>query len=191
MWGVESTRMAISRASVIPRQGPDSATSAATVRPGTRLLSSCVDVHADAEAAFALLCEIEKWPVWLSFLRSAEVVNRDVPLSLGSEVRIRSAVPGETEQLFEVDHFITNHQLSLVGAYSVRRRFDFRLERKTARCKLHARVEYPAYGGRVGVLYDGLRAGRKLAAQLEASLVHFKHLAEYKPVEKDELLRDF
>jgi hypothetical protein len=65
------------------------------------------------------------------------------------------------------------------------------VERKTTRCKLHVRLEYPAYGGRLGVLYDGLRAGRKLATQLEESLVHFKHLAEYRPVEKDELLADF
>jgi hypothetical protein len=41
------------------------------------------------------------------------------------------------------------------------------------------------------VLYDALRAGRKLATQLEESLIHFKHLAEYRPAEKDELLADF
>lgn len=171
---------------------PSSAGTALVPRPGTRLLSACVDVQTAAETAFSLLCAVEKWPVWLSFLRSAELIDSAAPLGMGTEIRLRSAIPGDDDQLFEIDHFISNYQLSLVGAYSVRRRLDFRLERKTSRCKLHARIEYPAYGGRLGVLYDAIRAGRKLATQLEESVVHFKHLAEYRPAaEKDELLADF
>jgi uncharacterized membrane protein len=162
----------------------------AVPRPGTRSLSAAVDIHAPAETAFSLLCTVQKWPVWLSFLRTAEPVDPLTPIILGSEVLVRSSVPGDPEQLFEVDHLISNYQLSLVGAYSTRRRIDFRLERKTTRCKLHARLEYPAYGGRLGALYDALRGGRKLATQLEESLTHFKHLVEYSG-EKDELLADF
>jgi uncharacterized membrane protein len=167
-----------------------SAASPAVARSGTRLLSASVDIQAAAETAFTLLCAVEKWPVWLSFLRSAEVTD-STPVGAGSEIVLRAAIPGEPEQLFEIDHFITNHQLSLVGAFSIRRRIDFRIERKTSRCRLHARLEYPAYGGRLGVLYDALRAGRKLATQLDESLLHFKHLAEYNPTPKDELLADF
>lgn len=170
---------------------PSTAASGVVARPGTRLLSASVDVQTAAEAAFSLLCAVEKWPVWLSFLRSAELLEAGAPLGAGSEIVLRSAISGHDEQLFEVDHYITNHQLSLVGAYSIRRRLDFRLERKTTRCKLHARLEYPAYGGRLGVLYDALRGGRKLATQLEESLLHFKHLAEYNAAPKDELLADF
>ena len=162
----------------------------AASRAGTRSLTASVDVHAGAEAAFSLLCAVEKWPVWLSFVRSAELAEAG-PLRFGSEVRLRCAVPGDPQQLFEVDHFVTNHQLSLVGAYSVRRRLDFRLERKTTRCKLHVRVEYPAYGGKLAMMYDALRAGRKLATQLDESVLHFKHLAEYNVNAKDELLADF
>lgn len=176
--------MAIARFSAVPG-------STAGSGPASRLLTASVDVQTAADAAFALLCCVEKWPVWLGFLRSAERLLPGSPLEIGTEVRLRSAIPGQEEQLFEVDHFITNHQLSLVGAYSVRRRLDFRIERKTARCKLHARLEYPAYGGRLGAAYDAVRAGRKLATQLEESLVHFKHLAEYNHTEKDELLADF
>lgn len=159
-------------------------------RTGTRSLSACVDIQTGAEPAFALLCAVEKWPVWLSFLRSAEVVDGH-PIGAGSEIRVRSAIPGQTEQLFEVDHYITNYQLSLVGAYSVRRRIDFRLERKTTRCKLHVRLEYPAYGGKLAMMYDSVRAARKLAMKLEESVLHFKHLAEYNANPKDELLADF
>lgn len=158
-------------------------------RAGTRSLSAAVDVQTAAETAYSLLCAVEKWPLWLSFLRSAELVE-SMPIGLGSEILVRSSIPGEPEQLFEVDHLITNHQLSLVGAYSVRRRLDFRIERKTTRCKLHARLEYPAYGGKLGVLYDQMRVGRKLATQFDESLTHFKHLAEYNN-SKDELLADF
>lgn len=159
-------------------------------RQGVRTLAATVDVQAGADAAFALLCEIEKWPVWLSFLRSAKVAG-DLEIGAGTEVLLRSAIPGETEQLFEVDRYITNNQLSLVGAYSTRRRLDFRIERKSARCKLTIRLEYPAYGGRLAMMYDAIGSGRKLATQLEASATHFKHLAEYNHNAKDELLLDF
>jgi uncharacterized membrane protein len=159
--------------------------------PGTKTLTAAIDIQAPAETTFELLCTVSKWPVWLSFLRSAELVSQDETVMVGTEVKVRSSVPGDPEQLFEVDHFISNYQLSLVGAYSTRRRIDFRLERKTTRCKLHARIEYPAYGGRLGALYDGIRAGRKLASQLDESLVHFKHLVEYSGNTKDELLADF
>lgn len=182
--GEETLSMAILSTAV-----PQSGRSAAS-RQGVRTLSASVDIQAGAEAAFELLCEVEKWPVWLSFLKSAERVEAP-PLGPGGEVVLHSAIPGEPRQIFEVDRFITNYQLSLVGAYSTRRRLDFRLERKTARCKLTVRLEYPAYGGRVAVLYDAFSAGRKLAAQLDESVTQFKHLAEYNHHAKDELLADF
>jgi uncharacterized membrane protein len=160
-------------------------------RQGVRSLSASVDIQTGAEAAFALLCAIEKWPVWMPFLRSAEVGESSQPLAPGSEIVLRSAIPGEAEQLFEVDRLISNYQLSLVGAYSMRRRFDFRLERKTTRCKLTVRLDYPSYGGKVAQMVDALAAGRKLATQLDESMLHFKHLAEYKHDAKDELLADF
>lgn len=162
----------------------------AVPRPGIQSLSAAVDVATGAEAAFELLCAVEKWPLWLSFLRCAELVEPARGLGPGSEVRVRSAIPGEAEQLFEVDHFITNHHVSLVGAFSTRRRIDFRIERKTTRSKMHARLEYPAYGGRLGRLYDAVRSARRLQMQFDESLVHFKHLAEY-DTSRDSLLEDF
>jgi len=163
----------------------------AAPRAGICALTASIDVQTAAEAAFRLVCTIEKWPLWLSFLRSAEVLNASAPLGIGSEIVLRSSVPGDRDQLFEVDHYITNHHLSLIGAYSTRRRLDFRIESKTTRCRLHARIEYPAYGGKLAVLYEGVRTGRKLGLQLEESLTHFKHLAEYRADAKDELLADF
>ncbi|MGC1380178.1 MAG: hypothetical protein WA814_04055 [Candidatus Baltobacteraceae bacterium] len=123
---------------------------------------------------------MEKWPVWLSFLRSARQAEATPELSVGSEVVIRSLLPGEEEQLYEVDGFIANYRLSLVGAYSLRRRLDFRIERRTTCTKLHVRLSYPAYHGRLGGLLDRWQRGRRLASALDDSLVHFKGLVEYK-----------
>ena len=159
-------------------------------RPSPRALHRCQDVASPARTAFDLICEVEKWPVWLSFLRSARRVDPSEPLGLGSEVAIRSNLPGEDEELFEVDRFIPGHQLSLVGAYSVRRRIDIRIESKTERSKVVVRIDYPTYGGVVGTLVDRLFRRRKLEVALNDSLIHFKGLCEYDRA-PDALLEDF
>ncbi|MFY9630531.1 MAG: hypothetical protein WAJ94_02855 [Candidatus Cybelea sp.] len=146
---------------------------------GLQSHSAGLELDCTAEDAFALLCAVEKWPVWLSFLRSARRQSADGELEVGSEVVIRSLLPGEEEQLFEVDDYITNYRLSLVGAFSVRRRLDFRIERRTSRSKLHVRLSYPAYHGRLGGLLDRWQRGRRLSNALGDSLVHFKGLVEY------------
>ena len=159
-------------------------------RPSPRALHRSQDVASPARTAFDLVCEVEKWPVWLSFLRSARRVEPGEPIALGSEVAIRSNLPGEDEELFEVDRFIPGHQLSLVGAYSVRRRIDIRIEQKSARSKLVVRVDYPTYGGVLGALVDRLTRRRKLDIALNDSLIHFKGLCEFDQ-SPDAILDDF
>ncbi len=151
--------------------------------------SASLDVNCAAEDAFALLCAVEKWPVWLSFLRSARCAGTEKALRVGSEVVIRSCLPGDEEQLYEVDGLITNHRLSLVGAYSVRRRLAFRIERRTSCSKIHVDLAYPAYHGRIGRLLDRWKRSRRLASALNDSLIHFKGLVEYK--RDDAVLADF
>jgi uncharacterized membrane protein len=148
-------------------------------RPASRLIHRSQDVATPAETAFALICEVEKWPVWLSFFRSARRIDMHRPLEVGREIAIRSAIPGGDEELFEVDGYLTGHMLSLVGAYSVRRRIDFRVERKSERSKIVVRMDYPTYGGVVGALIDRFTSRRKLDVALADALVHFKGLAEY------------
>jgi uncharacterized membrane protein len=147
-----------------------------------------LDLVSSPEAAFALICEVEKWPVWLSFLRTARLAEGAAPLGLGSEVTLRSAIPGDEEELYEVDRFLEGHVVSLVGAYSVRRRIDFRIERKTDRSKIVVRVDYPAYGGTLGALIDRLTARRKLDQALGDSLLHFKGLVEFRDATEDALV---
>jgi len=148
-------------------------------RPGARGIYRSQDVAAPAPAAFQIVCEVEKWPVWLSFLRSARRIDPSSPLCVGAEVAIRSAIPGDEEELFEVDGYIEGYLLSLVGAYSCRRRLELRIERKTERSKIVVRLEYPTYGGALSEIVDRLTTRRKLDIALGDSLVHFKGLAEY------------
>jgi len=159
-------------------------------RPSPRALHRSQDVASPARTAFDLVCEVEKWPVWLSFLRSARRVEPGEPIGLGTEVAIRSNLPGEDEELFEVDRFIPGHLLSLVGASSVRRRIDIRIEQKSARSKLVVRVDYPTYGGVLGALVDRLTRRRKLDIALNDSLIHFKGLCEFDQ-SPDAILDDF
>ena len=157
--------------------------------PGLQSHSASLDLNCSAEEAFALLCAVEKWPVWLSFLRSARRNAPNGELGIGSEVVIRSSLPGAEEELYEVDGLIANYRLSLVGAFSLRRRLEFRIERRTSCSKLHVRLAYPAYHGRLGTMLQRLQRGRRVASALDDSLVHFKGLVEFK---RDEpVLADF
>lgn len=159
-------------------------------RPAARGIHRSQDVATSAEAAFALICEVEKWPVWLSLLRSARRLDPAKALGAGSEVAIRSAIPGDDEELFEVEQYLEGHMLSLVGAYSIRRRIDLRVERKTERSKIVVRLDYPTYGGVLGALIDRVTVRRKLDVALGDSLVHFKGLVEYER-RRDAILDDF
>jgi hypothetical protein len=165
------------------------ATQGSVDRMSTAALHRSLDLAATPGDAFATLCEVEKWPNWLSFLRSARRLDAG-PLGLGSEVAIRSAIPGEDEEVYEVDRFLDGYVVSLVGVFSVRRRIDFRIESKSTCAKIVARIDYPSYGGVVGALIDRVTARRKLDAALGDSLLHFKGLVEYRQAD-GEALGDF
>ncbi|MBV9103852.1 MAG: hypothetical protein JO060_09680, partial [Candidatus Eremiobacteraeota bacterium] len=77
-------------------------------------LARSLDVATPAHETFARICEVEKWPVWLSFVKSARRLDTG-PIELGSEVALRGAIPGEPEELYEVDRFLNGHIMSLVG----------------------------------------------------------------------------
>ncbi len=167
------------------------ATSGPVARHSPNAIVGSQDIASSPEAAFALICEVEKWPVWLSFARTSRRVDETLPLQLGSEIALRGAIPGEEEELYEVDRFLEGFVVSFVGAYSVRRRLDFRIERKREFAKIVARLEYPSYGGVIGALIDRMTARRRLEAALEESLVHFKGLVEFKETTTDTTLTDF
>jgi uncharacterized membrane protein len=160
-------------------------------RPSTRAIHRSQDVASPAATAFSRICEVEKWPVWLSFLRSVRRIDPQRPFEIGSEIAIRSAslAGDDEEELFEVDRFIAGHHVSLVGAFSCRRRIDFRIEQKSERSKIVVRVDYPTYGGVTGALLDRFTRRRRIEAELADSLLHFKGLVEFE--REDGVLEDF
>jgi uncharacterized membrane protein len=158
-------------------------------RPSARAIHRAQDVASPAATAFARICEVEKWPVWLSFLRSSRLTEPHLAFGEGSEVAIRSNLPGDDEELFEVDRFIDGYHVSLVGAFSCRLRLDFRVEQKSERSKVVVRVDYPTYGGAVAALVDRFTRRRKLDLALGDSLLHFKGLVEFE--HEDGILADF
>jgi uncharacterized membrane protein len=160
------------------------------LRPPSRGLHHTTDLDVSASTAFAFAREIEKWPVWLPFLRSARVVEPDLPLRVGSEVAIASTLDADGEELYEVEAYIDGHLLALVGAYSIRRRIDVRIEGKGERSRIGVRFDYPTYGGVVGALIDRMTVRRNLDAALAEALVHFKGLVEYER-SPDAVLADF
>ena len=93
------------------------------------------------------------------FCAARAAPSGEAQLSVGSEVVIRSWLPGDEEQLYEVDALISNFRLSLVGAYSLRRRLDFRIERRTS-CSQAARA-----AGLPGLSRQAGRPTRSLATR--------------------------
>ncbi len=178
------------------RTDEDPAMAVATMIPPDRprggALSGAQEVAASADVAFALICEVEKWPVWLSFLKRARRVDTG-PLRDGQRrSALRGAIPGEREELYEVEHYLPGHILALVGAYSLRRRIDFRVESKSATSRVLVRLDYPSYGGVLGALVDRMTARRRLEAALyRVAFVHFKGLVREFDSGKDALLEDF
>jgi hypothetical protein len=162
----------------------------ASDRPSAQAIYRSLDVATPASTAFARICDVESWPVWLSFLIASRRMDPEHPLELGSEIGIRSQIPGDDEEeLFEVDRFIPGHQVSLVGAYSCRRRLDLRIEQKSDRSRIVVRLDYPTYGGALASLLDRLTLRRRLDTALADSLAHFKGLVEF---DKDAgILADF
>ena len=158
-------------------------------RPSARAIHRAQDVASPAATAFARICEVEKWPVWLSFLHTARLTEPHLPFGEGSEVAIRSRIAGDEEELFEVDRFIPGYHVSLVGAFSCRRRLDFRVEQKSERSKVVVRLDYPTYGGVLAAIVDRFTRRRRLDLALGDSLLHFKGLVEFE--REDGLLADF
>ncbi len=160
----------------------------ALARPGLRSYSASLDIESPVEDAFALLCAVEKWPVWLPFLRSATLADPASPLSVGTEVIVRSSLPGHDEQALR--NRSIHHELPPLAGRRILRAapLDFRIERKTSRAKIHLKFSYPAYGGRFGAMVDAWKHGRRLERVLDEALVHFKGLVEYRST--DPILAD-
>lgn len=136
------------------------------------------DIRAPAEAVFASVCDLERWPAWFGPVVSA-VCEDARPLGVGARVCLCLADGRRRRQEeFEVTRFIRNAFLSLEAAYSAARRIDFRVERRGSSTRLGCMVGYPVFGGAVPALYHHAVGRRRLRRAVHESLVRIRHIIE-------------
>jgi len=142
-------------------------------------VSDFADLDVPAEIAFDLICAVEKWPVWLSLIDHARPADYTPRVALGSDIVLRSTRLRLDDHIFEVADLVAPHRLTIVDAFSERRRLEFRIEQRGERSRMTLRIGYPTYGGAIGRAYDRLFVKRNLETALAHALVHFKSLVEY------------
>lgn len=144
------------------------------------------DLEVAPEIAFARLCSVETWPVWLSLVKRTTLNVPQQRLQLGSDITLWSELSRGREEIYEVDEFIEPYILNFVGAYSCRRRIEFRIERRNEESRIVVRICYPIYGGPLFESVDRLTLRPRLIAALEHSLETFKGLVEHDAVDVHE-----
>jgi len=144
------------------------------------------NLSVSAEIAFSRICSIHTWPVWLSFVRRAEFDGYPGLLTQASDILLSSDLSDGKEEVFEVEELIEPYLLTLVGAFSCRRRIQFRIERKDAASRLTVRIAYVSHGGLLRGVLARFIARRKLHNLLTLSLQTFKSLVEHDAVERAE-----
>lgn len=144
------------------------------------------DLNVSADIAFSRICSIQTWPVWLSFVKRAELEDRASRLTHDSDIILSSDLSDGQEEVFEVEELIEPYLLTLVGAFSCRRRIQFRVETKDSISRVIVKIALPAYGGIVRRYTDGFMFRRKLHASLTQSLQTFKGLVEHDASERHE-----
>ncbi len=152
---------------------------------GSQLVAT-EELTVSPEIAFSRICSISTWPVWLSFVRRAELNDRTSELTHSSDVLLASDLSEGAEEVFEVEELIKPYLLTLVGAFSCRRRIQFRIEAKNKLAKVIVKIAYPRRGGLFYKPFDGFMQRRKLNAALVHSLQTFKGLVEHDAVEQSE-----
>ena len=144
------------------------------------------ELNVSADIAFSRICAVQTWPVWLSFVKRAELEDRTSLLTHDSDILLLSDLFDGKEEVFEVEELIEPYLLTLVGAFSCRRRIQFRVESKNEISRVIVKIAYPTYGGIVRKYTDRLMFRRKLHTALAQSLQTFKGLVEHDATERFE-----
>jgi hypothetical protein len=144
------------------------------------------NLSVSAEIAFSRICSIQTWPVWLSFVRRAEFDGYPGLLTQASDIVLASDLSAGMEEVFEVEELIEPYLLTLVGAFSCRRRIQFRVDRKDDVSRLTVRIAYSRQGGLLQGFVARFLSRRKLNGLLAQSLQTFKSLVEHDAEERAE-----
>jgi hypothetical protein len=134
--------------------------------------SECIDIDLPVSRVFDFVSDLTRWPVWLTFVVCAQ--NRE-----GAEVELcLQRGKRRWRETFDVIRFVPNAFLWLEGDLSAARRIEFRFEQRRIGTRLHCAIGYPVYGGGLGTLCDALFERRKVARDLERSLLGLKSALE-------------
>lgn len=149
--------------------------------------SKSVDVELPVGRVFGFVADIERWPVWLSFVVSAQ--QRAAPPQRRIEPAQRKLAVDEEIQIcmqrgkrrwhetFDVIRFVPNAFVWLEGSLSASRRIEFRFEQRRDGTRVHCAVGYPVFG-LAGRLSDALFTRRGVSHDLHHSMMHLKTVLE-------------
>jgi hypothetical protein len=137
------------------------------------------DVDVSPDVAFARLCAVETWPVWFSIVKRAQMHATNLPLLVGQDVSLWSELNNGREEVYEVEDLISPSTLTFVGAFSCRRRIDFRIERRGEFSRIVICLTYPIYGGIFAKSLDRITLQRRILSALSHSLETLKGLVEH------------
>jgi len=137
-----------------------------------------VEIFAPVERVFDAIADVEKWPAWLAGVVSAQQPDHQ-PIVPKQEVYVcLHAGRRRWHESFEVSRLVRNAFLTLEGAYSAARRFDFRLEQRAGFTRLALTIGYAVFGGRIGAAVDSAFRRRAVQRLVNESLEHLKHRVE-------------
>lgn len=141
-------------------------------------VSEHIDLECTAKSAFEFAADPGRWPLWLSFVVSADPVA-DAPLGVGSELRVCMGAGNKRHpETFEIVRLVRNAFLSLEGELARSRRLDFRFEQRGRTARVAVGVGYPVYGGPWRGWLDAMFRRPSLARELRLSLQRLRAAIE-------------
>ncbi|HME81285.1 MAG TPA: SRPBCC family protein [Candidatus Eremiobacteraceae bacterium] len=134
--------------------------------------SECIDIALPVGRVFEFVSDLARWPLWLSFVVCAQSPDeQEVEICMQRGKR-------RWRETFDVIRYVPNAFFWLEGALSAARRIEFRFEQRRTGTRLHCSIGYPVYGGGLGVARDALFERRRVARDLERSLLGLKTTLE-------------
>jgi hypothetical protein len=145
--------------------------------------SNSIDVGVPVGRVFDFTTDVTRWPLWLSFVVSAQRDQRE--MRLGEEMHLcLSEGRDRCQEDFELTRYVHNAFFWLEGALSAARRIELRFEQRAERTRVAMTIGYPVFGGWFGRALDSIGRRRRLQSALTDSLVHLKSVLEDKAAQQ-------
>ena len=145
------------------------------------ICTECVDVTLPVDRVFGFVADVARWPVWLSFVVSAQCDAQPGRggLALDQELRVcMQRGKRRWQETFDVVRFVPNAFVWLEGSVSAARRIEFRFEQRRSGTRVHCAVGYPVYGGIAGKMRDALFVRHAVTRDVQLSMLQLKSVLE-------------